>query len=137
MIVTPGRLARRSPSAPPRPALRFRHKRDPAANVLVHAHAQRPRGDGVHHVVRDARREALTERALVPERPQVVLERLGLEAALLRLILDLYGAEVRLPGAWADGGVLGRRERHALGVGGRKRLGLQGFPRFVGAPGLP
>src|SRR5262249_11160600 len=80
---------------------------DAAAHVPYtgQAHAARPgRGD---QVVEDAVGHGLVEGALVAVAPDVELERLELDAGLVRHVLQVQGGEVGLAGHGADTGELG------------------------------
>src|SRR5581483_7468086 len=77
-------------------ALHLRRQRDPAACLLHerHVHATVRELERGGDVVADLDRERLGEDAFVPERRQVQLERLRLEAERLGLVLDARPVEV-------------------------------------------
>jgi len=78
-------------------------------------------------VVADPDGERLAEVPLVAERREVELQRLGLEAELLRLVLDRRDVEVRLAGDRADRGELVARHLHV----GDSRVGERLQPGVV------
>ena len=79
---------------------------DTASDVeIAHdCHAARP--DGPDEVVEDAIRDGLVEVPLVPERPQIQLERLQLHTQPIRDVPDADRGEVRLSCARAETGEL-------------------------------
>src|SRR5262249_8181534 len=79
---------------------------DPAANEPVAHHGERARGKRSNQVVADPVGHCLVERALVPVAPEVELEALQLDAALVRDVADLELREVRLPGQRTETGEL-------------------------------
>src|SRR5581483_10912677 len=72
--------------------------------------AQAPRLKSAHQVVEDSIGHRLVERALAAKRPQVQLERLELDAALLGDVADADGGEVGLTRHRAHAGELGALE---------------------------
>src|SRR5204863_8339299 len=77
--------------------------------------------------VRDLRGELLDERLLVTERPEVELQRFGLDALHVGLVVDFDRVEVRLARQRTQRGELVRRESHSCAaLGSVKRLEHRG-----------
>src|SRR5207237_282993 len=108
---------------------------DPASHIVVDGYAEGPGADRVHDIVRDPGRQALAERSLIAIRPEIVLERLRLEAALTGGVLDGHAAEVRLAGAGTDGCEFRGRQGHGPHVRSGKGFGLEVLPSFRRARG--
>src|SRR2546428_8072917 len=109
---------------------------DATAHVEVADDFRPPGPGGGHEVVEDAIGDVLVEGALLPERPQVELERFQLDEVLVGHVADANGGEVRLPRHRAQAGEL--RDRHGdLVVAVRMRVGhhlepLRGLRRHTG-----
>ena len=101
-----------------------RDDRDPAARLLLerHGHVTRLQLERRRDVVPDPDRERLAERALVPEARQVELQRLRLDAQLVRRVLDRGDVQVRLAGYGADRGQLVARQLDVRDAGVREGL---------------
>ena len=80
------------------------------------------------HLRRDLCRELLAERGAVAERPQVQLQRLRLDAAEIRPVVDLDRREVRLSRDGAHRRELVGSEPHSRARGWRRER-LQVFDR--------
>lgn len=97
-------LARGAGTSPRSPSRQLGHRLDldPAAWALGEGDRHPVRTSGAHHLAGDLGSEGLGEDGKVPKAPQVQLEALGLDARAGRLVLDLDGAEIRLPRHGAD-----------------------------------
>src|SRR5439155_6092350 len=84
---------------------------DPAAHVEVPDHLDPARLGGRHEVVQNPVRHVLVERALVPVRPEVELERLELDQVLVGHVADADRREIGLAGPGAGTGELRHRHR--------------------------
>src|SRR6266516_3590925 len=124
--VSAGSIASRAPAPALRaePALRRCGDRDPAACFLPqrHLHLACAQPECLRDIVPDPDRQPLTEVALVAEAVQVELQRLGLEAEILRAVLDRGFVEIGLAGDRTDRGELVARQRHLGDAGVRERL---------------
>src|SRR5690348_14016306 len=70
------------------------HDGDPAAHILMDVNPDPPGRYRIDDVVGNSFSERLTKRAFITIRPQIVLERLGLDALLAGLVFDLDRAKV-------------------------------------------
>ena len=117
-------------AARPFPSRRFMGRRHNGMNstsdkeIADHRHAPRP--DGTYQVVEDAVRHGLVKMPLVPERPEVELQRLQFHAEPIWDIPDAEHGEIRLPRLRAETGEFRTLEAHLiLPLGAWIRKGLQ------------
>src|SRR5205807_7218082 len=102
------------------PVLDFHHGLDAAADVEVAFHVEIARLERGDEVVRDPVRDRLVEGAFIAIRPEIELQRLQLDALLIRHVADADGGKVRLRRHRTEAGELRRLEGDlviALGVG--------------------
>src|SRR5262245_50566513 len=90
----------------PLPPARHHPRRDSAADVELPGHGDPPRTQRRHQIVEYPVRHLLEEMALVPERPEVELERFQLNAQPVGNIAHHDRPEIGLSGHRAQGGVL-------------------------------
>jgi hypothetical protein len=98
--------------------------RDSAARFLFQRHANIPHGqpERFRDVIADLHGERLAEVPLVAEAVQVQLQRLRLEAEILRGVPDRGDVEIRLTGDGTDSGELVTRQLDLRDAGIGKRL---------------
>ena len=96
-------------------------RRDAAARQPSGVNRHPSRRESSDEVIQDAVRHGLVERAFVPKRPQVQLQRLQLDDRLVGHVLDAHRREVGLASHRADARELGRLAGHHI-VAARMRI---------------